>query len=77
MVGRVRPVAKVAHKAVFARVVVNIVHQRRKVVVGSDRDAPKVMLKQRACAPIGFVDGLGVSVEEIGKRGGGGPRPRP
>jgi len=67
LVRRIRVLAKVGDEPVLLRVKVDVPHQRRKVAVGCDRDPAKAFLEQAAGAPIGLVDGLGVTVEKVGE----------
>ena len=42
-------------------------HQLGKVVLGGNGDATKRTFEERACPLVGFVDGFGVGVEQIGE----------
>lgn len=67
MIRGIRPLSKVWHEAVFLRVVMNVMNEGHKIAVRRDQQAAKMMLKQTAGAPVGFVDGFGVGVQPIVK----------
>ena len=67
MVRRVGPGTEVGDQAVFLWILMDVGDQMDKVGVGGDRYPAKGTLEQGTSAVIGFVDGFGIGVEQVGK----------
>lgn len=61
----VLPMAEVVNQPVALGIVVDVGDQTAKMLVGRDFDSFKRMLKQTAGTAVGFVDRLGIGVEQI------------
>lgn len=57
--------AEVINQPVALGIVVDVGDQTAKMLVGRDFDSFKRMLKQTAGTAVGFVDRLGIGVEQI------------
>ena len=49
------------------RVVMDVDHEPDKVSIGGDLYAAKGSLEERAATVVGFVEGFGVGIEQVGK----------
>ena len=67
IIGRPRPFTEICYKSVLLWVEVDIENELKKIAVRRDLDSPKSLFEQTASAAIGFVNGFGVGVEQIGK----------
>ena len=65
MVRGMRPIPKIIHETMFLSVAMDVLDQGRKIALGCDRQAAKMMLKQTTRAPVGFVDGFGVGIQPV------------
>ena len=59
------PVLEIGHKPVFLRVLVDVDDQILEIMAIIDRFAAKRVLKEASGSLVGFVDRLGVGIEEV------------